>query len=104
MTKSKEDANRIFELIGQTLSLEATSGLSENTLHVAEGSPIFHRLSFGGVDLSLANTSGLSKYPLRVAEGQPDQVTIEKVSMGQPGVSTSTQPTVISGTAGIYPR
>jgi hypothetical protein len=99
MTKSKDDT-KTFELAGQVLSLEGTSGLSKLNLESATGEPVFHDVSFGGQVLSLSNTSGVSKYPQHTAQGQPSyQRTAVDSGSGELG-----QPAVIRGLAGVYPK
>jgi len=99
MAKSKDDT-KTFELAGQVLSLEGTSGLSEFKQEVATGEPIFHIAGFGGQTLSLSKTSGLSKHPQYTAKGHPShQGTV--LASGSGGIG---QPAVTRGLAAVYPK
>jgi hypothetical protein len=107
-----------FELAGQRLSLQGTSGASNLPQRTAEGSPVFHTAIVGGQTLSLRKTSGLSKHPQQVAQGSPNAhettagayrfgASAPSASSGMGGVREKTgmrQATVISGSAGVHPK
>lgn len=97
MTTSK-DSIKMLELAGQKLSLEGTSGISENSQQEATGEPVFHSASFGGQTLSLKGTSGISKYSQQTAEGKPSYLSMGADS----GSGDAGRPTVLRGSAGVY--